>query len=203
MGVSFRRMDSLLSSKGEGKKQMSRLKGIRWGYWIPLVFIATICALFVRSFLIVPLEIDGNSMEPTLHSREKALVQNFGRIRRFDVVIIKMPDDKTYIKRVIGMPGDTLAYRNDKLYINGQHIRENFLKRVIKQDSNQTYTSDFSLKELTGSNHVPQGQYFVLGDNRRISKDSRTFGTVKSSWVTGKAIIVYWPLWNFKWISRN
>ncbi|WP_311406915.1 signal peptidase I [Liquorilactobacillus uvarum] len=182
---------------------MSRLKSIHWGYWIPLVFLATLCALFVRSFLIVPLEIDGNSMEPTLYSKQKVLVQDFGRIRRFDVIIIKMPDGKTYVKRVIGMPGDELSYRNDKLYINGQHLSENFLKKVIKQNPNQTYTSDFSLKELTGMKHVPKGEYFVLGDNRRISKDSRTFGTVKANWVTGKAVIVYWPLTDLKWIGKN
>ncbi|KRL01190.1 signal peptidase I [Liquorilactobacillus capillatus] len=182
---------------------MAKFKGIRWSYWIPLLFLAALCALFVRSFLLVPLEIEGNSMEPTLHSRQKVIVQNFGSIQRFDVVIIKMPDGNTYIKRVIGMPGDRIAYHNDRLYINGDHIKENFLKRVIRQEPNQTYTSDFSLKELTGLSRVPTRQYFVLGDNRRISKDSRTFGTVKASWITGRALIVYWPIIDLKKIGKN
>ncbi|AUJ29835.1 MAG: signal peptidase I [Liquorilactobacillus hordei] len=178
------------------------IKRFHWSYWILLVSIAVLIALFIRSFLITPLQIDGNSMEPTIKSKEEALVMNFGKIRRFDVVIIKMPNGETYIKRVIGMPGDHLSYKNDILRINGKQVKENFLKKILAT-RHQPYTSDFTLEELTGKSKIPQNEYFVLGDNRRISKDSRTFGSVKDSWIKGRAIIVYWPLNKIKWIGHN
>ncbi|KRL99504.1 signal peptidase I [Liquorilactobacillus satsumensis] len=177
-------------------------KKFHLSYWFPLVFFALLAALFVKSFLIVPLQIAGNSMEPTLYSREDALVMNFGKIRRFDVVTIKMPDGQTYIKRVIGMPGDRLEYRNDHLYINGKIYQEKFLRSVLR-GKHSPYTADFKLAELIGTTRVPANQYFVLGDNRKISKDSRTFGPVEDSWIKGKALIIYWPLNKVRWIGHN
>ncbi|MDN2452267.1 signal peptidase I [Lactobacillus sp. UCMA15818] len=177
------------------------IKRFHWSYWILLTSIAVLSALFIRSFLITPLQIDGNSMEPTLESKEEALVMNFGKLQRFDVVIIRMPNGETYIKRIIGMPGERLSYKNDVLRINGKRVKENFLKRILAA-KHQPYTSDFTLKELTGKSKIPKNEYFVLGDNRRISKDSRTFGPVKDSWIKGRAIIVYWPLIKIRLIGR-
>ncbi|KRM90979.1 Signal peptidase I [Liquorilactobacillus cacaonum DSM 21116] len=185
-----------------GKILRRFIKRFHWSYWILLTSIAVLFALFFRSFLVTPLQVDGNSMEPTIKSKEETLVMNFGKIHRFDVVIIKMPSGETYIKRVIGMPGDRLAYKNDILYINGKKLKENFLKKIL-DTKHQPYTSDFTLKELTGKAKVPQNEYFVLGDNRRISKDSRTFGPVRDSWIKGRAIIVYWPLNKIRWIGHN
>nr|WP_235805587.1 signal peptidase I [Liquorilactobacillus oeni] len=171
-------------------------------YWLPLIFFAFMAALFMKTYLIVPLQIEGNSMQPTLYSKEEALVMNFGKIHRFDVVTIKMPDGQTYIKRVIGMPGDELEYRNDQLYINGKVREEKFLRSILK-GKHSPYTSDFKLKELIGTSRVPANEYFVLGDNRKISKDSRTFGPVKDNWIKGKAIIIYWPINRLRRIGHN
>ena len=176
---------------------MNKLNKIRYSYWIPLLFLATVSALFVRFFLLVPLQIQGDSMEPTLHNKEEVLVRHFGTIKRFDIVVIKMPSGETYIKRIIGLPGEKIAYKNDKLYVNGKYIPEKFLT-PLKLDAKQTYTSDFTLKDLLNTTKVAKDQYFVLGDNRRISKDSRTFGTVRSQRIEGQALITYWPLKNFK-----
>lgn len=175
---------------------MKKILKIRIGHWLPLLVSASLLALFVRFFLIVPLQVQGDSMEPNLHNRDEVLVQHFGGIKRFDIVVITMPSGETYIKRVIGLPGETVSYKNDHLYIDGKYIPEKFLE-PIKLDKNQTYTSDFTLKDLLKINKIPKGQYFVLGDNRRISKDSRTFGTVRTEWIQGKALMVYWPIKNF------
>ncbi|MCC7615343.1 MAG: signal peptidase I [Liquorilactobacillus nagelii] len=170
-------------------------------YWIAIVFWALLVAVIIKSFLLVPIQVNGISMEPTLHSKEEMLITLPGKIKRFDIVIIKTPDHVTYVKRVIGLPGDTLKYKNDHLYINRQRISEPFISREIA-DKNENYTSDFTLKELTGLNKIPRNQYFVLGDNRRISKDSRTIGTIEGSWIVGKAILIYWPLNCWRWLYK-
>lgn len=179
---------------------MKKLSKMHIGYWLPLILGATVLALFVRFFLIVPLQVQGDSMEPNLHNRDEVLVQHFGEIKRFDIVVITMPSGDTYIKRVIGLPGETVSYRNDRLYINNQYIPEKFLA-PLSLDKNQTYTSDFTLNDLLKIKKIPAGQYFVLGDNRRISKDSRTFGTVRTEWIQGKAIMIYWPLKHWSWLK--
>lgn len=171
-------------------------KNFRWGYWISLIGAASLLALFVRSFVLSPVKVTGNSMEPALHDGNEVLVRKFGRIRRFDVVIFTLPDGATYVKRIIGLPGDSIAYRNDVLYVNGRAVSEKFLDDVKKQY--ETYTSDFSLKELTGRRTVPENQYFVLGDNRRISKDSRTIGTIREEWISGRVLADYWPAGSFR-----
>lgn len=182
----------------EGNK-MQKMKKIRFGYWIPLIFCAVCLALFIRLFVLVPLQVEGDSMEPTLHNRDEVLVRHFGKIKRFDIVVIKMPSGETYIKRVIGLPGEKIEYKDDKLYVDGKYIPEKFLE-PLDLDTKQTYTSDFTLKDLLNVDTVPEGRYFVLGDNRRISKDSRTFGAVKTEWIQGQAVLTYWPLKNFSWL---
>ncbi|KRM08242.1 MAG: signal peptidase I [Liquorilactobacillus ghanensis] len=176
------------------KLKISHLK-----YWSAIIFWALLAAIAVKSFLLVPIQVAGNSMEPTLHSKEELLIIPPGRIKRFDVVIIKTPNNVTYVKRVIGLPGDTLKYQNDHLYINHRRIAEPFIKDQVA-DKSENYTSDFTLKELTGLKKIPRNQYFVLGDNRRISKDSRTIGTIEGSWIVGKAVLIYWPLNRWQWL---
>ncbi|WP_268869652.1 signal peptidase I [Liquorilactobacillus vini] len=176
-------------------------KKFQWRYWLALVFWAGLIALFIRSFLLIPIQIEGNSMEPTLHSKQEVLVISPNKLRRFDIVIFKTSSNVTYVKRVIGLPGDRLDYRNDHLYINGKKISEPFIARETA-DPNEDYTSDFSLKSLIGVKRVPANEYFVLGDNRRISKDSRTIGPIQKSWITGKVVLIYWPLNQFKWLYQ-
>ena len=89
-----------------------------------------------------------------------------------------------------------IFYKDDTLYVNGKAVDESFLDDVKRQYN--TYTSDFSLNELIGKKRVPENQYFVLGDNRRISKDSRTIGTIKSEWISGRVLLNYWPITSFK-----
>ncbi|WP_281164955.1 signal peptidase I [Liquorilactobacillus sicerae] len=182
-------------------EKQKKQKNFPWRYWLTLIFWAGLIALFVRSFLLIPVQIEGNSMEPTLHSKQEVLVTLPHKLRRFDIVIFKTPNNVTYVKRIIGLPGDRLDYHNDHLYINGRKINELFIASETA-DPNENYTSDFSLKGLIGVKKVPANEYFVLGDNRRISKDSRTIGPIQKSWVTGKVVLVYWPLNQFKWLYQ-
>ena len=175
--------------------------GFSWKYWLGMIFWAALVAIFIRSFLLIPVQIDGNSMEPTLYSKQEVLVTLPQHLHRFDVVIFKTPEKVTYVKRIIGLPGDRLSYRNDHLYINGKQINESFIAKQTA-DPNENYTSDFSLKGLTGLNKIPQGEYFVMGDNRRISKDSRTIGPIQKKWITGRVVAIYWPVNQFKWLRK-
>ena len=110
------------------------------------------------------------------------------------------PDDegKNYIKRVIGLPGDIIEYKNDELYINNKKYDEPYLDEFKgKLTDGQPLTYDFNLKELTGSEKVPDGELFVLGDNRRISKDSRIIGMIKEKDIMADVKFVFWPLNRF------
>ncbi|MEG2644977.1 MAG: signal peptidase I, partial [Enterococcus sp.] len=120
----------------------------------------------------------------------------------FDVIVFQQPDGTIYIKRVIALPGDEVRYEHDQLYVNNKKVAEPFLTNNRQQDHQVSpYTTDFKLEDLTGKTKLPADEYFVLGDNRRISKDSRSFGTVDSADILGKARAVYYPLSHIKWIS--
>ena len=95
------------------------------------------------------------------------------------------------MKRVIGLPGEHIAYQEGQLYVNDRPVVEPFLKQSQQKT---VLTSDFDLKTLTDHDRIPANQYFVLGDNRRISKDSRTFGTIERETIIGRAVGVYWPI---------
>lgn len=163
-----------------------------------VAFVAVCCALFVRSVLYVPMEVVGTSMYPTLANHDVVLVQHFGQIRRFNIVVINQ-GGQTIIKRVIGLPGERLKYQSNHLYINGKRIAEPFLKTTKAQHAQQNFnTSDFTLPELTKHQRIPKNCYFVLGDNRPVSQDSRTYGFINVKNIQGKAVVVYYPLKDFK-----
>lgn len=161
--------------------------------WSGPFVLALVIALFIRFFLVTPLEINGNSMLPVLHDHDEVLVRHYGTIKRFDIITFKLANGETYIKRVIGLPGDEIKYENNQLYVNQKKVPEKFLT-----DPNLGETSDFTLDDFFTSTKVPARKYFVLGDNRRISQDSRTLGMVDEKWISGRAWIIYWPIWHFK-----
>ena len=98
------------------------------------------------------------------------------------------------ILSVLSAYRDEIEYRNDKLYVNGKAYEEPYLDKQKKQIADGPLTYDFTLEEMTGKKTVPEGQLFVLGDNRRFSKDSRSIGTISMDQVIEKANILYWPL---------
>ena len=130
------------------------------------------------------IRVDGASMEPTLVSGEYVIVNRLsyrlGSPQRGDIIVFHFPRDpkEEYIKRIVGLPGDEIEARNSAVYVNGQLLDERYLS--VKTN-------------YTGTWRVPEGQLFVLGDNRNNSSDSHDWGTVPMEYVVGKAILVYWP----------
>ena len=165
---------------------------------IPYVVIALVVIL-IRLFIISPVRVDGDSMYPTLKNNDYLLLEKFDKnYKRFDVVVLDYHNDKL-IKRVIGLPGDTVSYKNDKLYINGKYVKETFLDEAYKKkiiadkkknslnNSKVYFTDDFDI-ELLGYTVIPEGYYFVVGDNRSNSTDSRFIGLISKKDISGKAI---------------
>ncbi|MDG5470269.1 signal peptidase I [Jeotgalibacillus sp. ET6] len=169
-----------------------------WWEWAKALLIAVAVAGVIRFFLFTPIVVEGLSMMPTLHDGNRMIVNKFSysisQPSRFDVIVFHTTENSDYIKRVIGLPGDEIVYKNDQLYINEEPIDEPFLENYKRELNGEILTGDFTLEELTGEQKVPPGEIFVLGDNRRYSKDSRHIGTVEMDEVMGTTNIVFWPL---------
>ncbi len=155
---------------------------------IPYVIIVVVVILF-RTFIATPIRVDGPSMEDTLKNGDILFLNKLDKsFKRFDVVVI-YKNDIRLIKRVIGLPGENIEYKDNELYINGKKIED---KAVIR-------TSDFTLHELYGIDKIPEGYYFVMGDNRTISKDSRYYeiGLIKKSEIAGTTSFRVFPFNKF------
>ncbi|MDG5788211.1 signal peptidase I [Evansella sp. AB-P1] len=165
--------------------------------WIKAVAVALLLAIIIRYFLFAPIIVDGQSMMPTLEHNDRMIVNKIGYTigepDRFDIIVFHAPQNKDYIKRVIGLPGDTLYYENDILYINGEPVEEPYLDEYKENASRLPYTADFHLEDTIPYNEIPEGHVFVLGDNRQHSKDSRHIGLIPYEEVVGKANFVFWP----------
>ncbi len=181
------------------KRKSSDSSGLRQVWeWIKALVIALVLALLIRHFLFTPIVVDGVSMMPTLQNGDRLIANKIGyrisELDRFDIIVFRATLEKDYIKRVIGLPGDHIEYRDDQLYINGVPVEEEYLAEWRSQYSDGPLTSDFELEALTGETEVPEGHYFVLGDNRRNSEDSRIIGFVAAEDVIGTVNFVFWPL---------
>lgn len=176
---------------------MPRKKNELWE-WTKALMIAVLLAAVIRYFLFAPIVVDGLSMMPTLHDQDRMIVNKLsyqiGEPDRFDIIVFHAPEQKDYIKRVIGLPGDKVEYKNDTLYINGKAYEEPYLEEYKQQIIDGPLTEPFTLKEKIGRDTVPEGELFVMGDNRRYSKDSRHIGTVPMEDVLGSTRIIYWPV---------
>ena len=151
---------------------------------IPYIVIIVVVVL-IRTFIATPVIVSGDSMKPNLHDGEMLIVRKIGydstSIERFDVVVVK----EEIIKRIIGLPGEHISYKNNKLYVNDELIEQNY----------KFYdTEDFNLEEICTCSSIPKGKYLVLGDNRPISKDSRTIGLIDEKDIMGEAIFRIWPI---------
>jgi signal peptidase I len=173
------------------------------------IVIAVILALFVRTWAVQAFKIPTGSMENNLLIGDHLLVNKFvfgpsatslertllpmRDIRRGDIVVFKYPDEpeRDFIKRVIGLPGETLELRNKKVYINGQPLDEPYVHFLDAAHNAQEVTS-FDVRERYGPVKVPDGQYFVMGDNRDNSQDSRYWGFLPRGYIKGRALMIYW-----------
>lgn len=168
--------------------------------WAKALFIAFVLVLLIRYFLVTPIVVDGESMEPTLNDGNRMVVNkigyNVGEPNRYDIVVFHASKDKDYIKRIIGLPGDHVSYENEQLYINGEPQEEPYLESQKKEltEGEGTLTEDFTLEEKTGKAKIPEGYVFVMGDNRRNSTDSRLIGLISIEEIIGTTDLVFWPL---------
>jgi len=161
---------------------------------VQTLLIVFVVFLVIWQFLFRPFQVNGNSMFPTFFDKQYVLTNiitlKFGPPKRGDVIVFKAPNDpeKDYIKRVIGVPGDSVMIRNGNVYVNGRLLDQSaYLKPTVK-----TYGGSF-LKEDTPAT-VLADSYFVLGDNRSGSSDSREWGFVPFKSIIGESFFVYWPL---------
>src|SRR5690606_11425058 len=170
--------------------------------WTKALLIAIGLAAVIRYFLFAPIVVDGHSMMPTLHNGDRMIVNKLGKPERFDIIVFHAPEQKDYIKRVIGLPGDTVEYKNDVLYIDVVAYEEPYLDKYKAQVKDGPLTQDFKLEDLpSGHKTVPEGELFVMGDNRRSSKDSRHIGTIPMDKVIGDTSVVYWPIKDIRYVK--
>jgi len=163
--------------------------------WIWSLTLAIVIAFLCRTYIFTPTTVYGESMSPTFENKDRVLISKITDIEHFDMIVFAAPDsDEHYIKRVIGLPGDSVEMRDDVLYINGEKKEEPYLESSKEGILFGKLTGDFTLEELTGHKTVPEGSLFVMGDNRLISKDSRSFGFVPMDSVDGEVKLRIYPL---------
>jgi signal peptidase I len=157
------------------------------GLWLRDLFVSAIASVLIITFLYQPVRVEGTSMLPRLEDRDRLFINKFvyhiSAIGRNDVVVFHYPRDpeKSYIKRVVALPGDRLRIDHGVVYLNGERLIENYVP--------EEYRDTRSMAEMV----VPDDTYFMMGDHRSISSDSREFGPVERSLIYGKAVFVYWP----------
>jgi signal peptidase I len=157
-------------------------------YWLRDLILSVLLAIIVIVFLYQPVQVEGNSMMPRLVNQERIFINKFiyrvEPIRRGDIVVFRCPVDpsKSYIKRVVGLPGEWVEIKEGRVQINGQRLDEPYLSPADVDQ--QSYPPV----------RVEPDHYYVLGDRRGFSNDSRVWGTVERRLIYGKAVFVYWPL---------
>lgn len=176
--------------------------------WIKsLIFLVVLALVLIalRMYVFTPVIVKGDSMDPTLQNGERVIALLNREVKRFDIVTFPAPDEvgKNYIKRVIGLPGDKIEFKDDVLYINGEATEEPYLDQFKKEltdglpltlgDYQQT-TFEFQV--------VPEGKVLVLGDNRRISKDSRSIGFIDKESIVGDVKFIFWPFNEFGFVDK-
>ena len=165
--------------------------GANFGAGRAILRLRLVLALVIIIFLYQPVKVEGTSMAPLLSDQERIFINKFvyrfEPIERGDVVVFWYPFDrsKSFIKRVIGLPGETLEIRSGHLYVNGKELEEPYVPA--------SYLDGSSYPPL----RIPDDEYFVMGDHRDSSNDSRVFGPVPRQFIYGKAVFAYWPVDHF------
>ncbi|WP_220739245.1 signal peptidase I [Leuconostoc miyukkimchii] len=179
--------------------------------WVLPVVVAFIAVTLVRTFLFSFVLVNGSSMAPNLQNKELVVLSKISKYQHGDVIVFNAKHEdprirageKDYVKRIIGMPGDTVSYKNSNLYVNDKIINQDYIGiNERTQGTEMSFGNDWSLKSLSSTNQwqkkdrnqtkVPAGEYFVMGDHRSVSNDGRYFGFVDKKHVTGKVIVPFW-----------
>jgi signal peptidase I len=155
------------------------------------ILLAALISFFLINYVVSAYKVDGDSMKPLLCDQERILISklaiNRKNLHRFDIVVLFKPNepDKSLVKRIIGLPEEIIEIRAGDVYINDKE-----LKQSLNSNPPEAMKSPDDMKALL----IPQGMFFVMGDNRRISLDSRQFGLVPQKYIFGKAFFRYWPI---------
>lgn len=203
------------------KEDNSTLKW--WLQVLGIVVVIWVIFFLLNRFVFDNCTVSGISMQPTFENNDRVVAIRHAELKRGEVVVIDAPDEPgaLYIKRIIGMPGDRIVSKNNQMYINGHKIKQPWLTAGRKMKDNgedgftgthYTDTQNFTISSLAKTNNykqfynstqlsqmqrtnkVPQGTYFVMGDHRSVSKDSRYIGTIKRDKIVGVVKWRYWPL---------
>jgi signal peptidase I len=156
--------------------------------WLRDLIISLAISAFIIIFLYQPVKVEGTSMMPSLDDQERIFVNKFvyrlEPIERGDIVVFRYPRDpsKSFIKRVIGLAGDHIRIEAGQVFVNGKLLEEDYVPRA------------YADQRSYGEKVVPANSYFLLGDHRTMSNDSRDFGPVNASYIYGKAVFGYWPV---------
>jgi signal peptidase I len=177
--------DALAPSAGPGRSFFETR------YWLRDLILSLLLAFIVIVFLYQPVQVEGTSMMPRLSNHERIFINKFlyrfEPIRRGDIVVFWYPLDptKSYIKRVVGLPGEAVSIRDGRVYLNGRPLQEPYIPPAYLDHQSYAITN------------IEPNHYFVLGDHRESSNDSRVWGSVDRKYIYGKAVFVYWPVSQF------
>lgn len=172
-----------------------RVRVLRFGfYWGKTFSIALVMVILIQHFIFTPVKVDGASMLPTLQDGDSALLWKLGyEPRAFDVIVFEVSEGQYYVKRIIGLPGQSIEVVEDQLYVDGIVVPEPYLDKDT--NSGDTFTWDFTLQEVCqfqSCEKIPPGYYLVLGDNRPLSVDSRQIGLIHENQILGHVVGAQW-----------
>ena len=177
-----------IGSEGGTAQNAGKLPGAGWHSWARDLIVSVAISAFIIIFLYQPVRVEGTSMLPMLEDQDRLFINKIayrvGDIHQGDVVVFEYPRDhtKSYIKRVIALPGDTLRIDHGRVFVDGKRLKESYVPNRFMDERSEP--------EMI----LPPNEYFVMGDHRSISSDSRDFGPVDRSLIYGKAVFVYWPM---------
>jgi signal peptidase I len=175
--------------------------------WLVILAIVLVCTVVLRTFVVQSYSIPSLSMSPTLQVGDRIIVDKlsyrFGSVHRGDIVVFARPplEDQEYadlVKRVIGLPGETISARDGHVYINGKRLYEPWLPPGPQSYTGPLPGDPHEQFNMPGPVKIPAGDYYVMGDNRENSEDSRFFGPISKSLIVGRAVAVAWPLSQIK-----
>jgi len=175
-------LQDMLNRRSQGWRRFFEAR-----YWLRDLLLAALVALVVTFFFYQPIEVEGTSMLPELGNHERVFVNKIiyrvEPIHRGDIIVFHYPLDpaKSFIKRVVGLPGDWVSIKDGHVYVNGKLLNETYIP--------PSYLGHENCLQV----HVGPQHYYVLGDHRDFSNDSRSWGTVDQKYIYGKAALVYWP----------
>lgn len=196
-----KRIEPVSFKKKKRSKQRKKTKSMKelWKEIGVTIFITLFLFIIMGLTVFAIPKSEGYGMMPTVNNGERVFVNRFGTVQRFNLIYFKVPESREKsIRRVIGLPGESIQYKNDKLFIDQKETTEHFLQNKLKraEQNEELLTEDFRLPQIPNNKfeRIPEDKYLVLGDNRPYSSDSRYYGLVDKNEIIGTVEMRIWPL---------